>query len=219
MALVTRIGFIGGTGPQGMGLAYRFARIGHEVIIGSRQLERAEAAAAEIVARGKRMNVRGATNEDAAHEGELIILSIPYEGQAAALPPLREALSGKTVIVADVPLTFEGGRPTMLDVPEGSATEQAQALLPGARVAGAFQNLAAKKLWEDDELYDQDVLVCADDEQAKRDAMGLAEQIPGLRAVDAGTLNSARVVEAITVLLIGINKRYKTLAGVQIVGL
>lgn len=216
---MTKIAFIGGTGPQGMGLAYRFALAGHEIIIGSRKLERAEDAATELAARDGSFKVAAATNDDAAEDGELIVVSIPFEGQAPALPSLREATAGKTVIVVNVPLAFEGGRPSMLEVPEGSAAEQAQALLPEARVAGAFQNLAAKKLWDSDSSLDQDVLVCGDDEDAKRDTMALAEEIRGVRAVDAGPLRSARVIEGLTVLLIGINKRYKTLAGVCVVGI
>jgi len=114
---------------------------------------------------------------------------------------------------------FQGGKPTMLGVLEGSAAEQAQALLPGARVAGAFQNLSAAKLWEGDTPLDQDVIVCADDADAKREVLALAEEIRGVRSVDGGPLASARYVEGITVLLIAINRRYKTLAGVRIVGL
>jgi len=214
-----RIGVIGGTGPQGKGLAYRFALKGHELLIGSRTRERAEEAAAEIAAHGEGLQVRGAPNEGVARESELIIVSIPYEGQAAALPAIADAVAGKTVVVTDVPLAFEGGRPTMLDVLEGSAAEQAQDLLPGARVVGAFQNLGAAKLWEDDKPLDRDVIVCADDADAKREIMALAEEIPGARAVDGGPLANARYVEGITVLLIAINRRYKTLAGVRVVGL
>ena len=214
-----RIGVIGGTGPQGKGLGYRFALAAHEVLIGSRTRERADEAAAEIVARCEGLNVRGAPNEDVAREGELIVLSIPFEGQAASLPPLANAVAGKTVVVTDVPIAFAGGKPAMLDVLEGSAAEQAQLLLPGARVVGAFQNLGAAKLWEGDKPLDQDVIVCTDDADAKRDVMALAEEIRGARAVDGGPLANARYVEGITVLLIAINRRYKTLAGVRIVAL
>ena len=216
---MTIIGVIGGTGPQGKGLAYRFALKGHEVLIGSRSRERAEEAAAEIATRGPGLNVRGVTNDDAAREGTLIILSIPYEGQAEALPPFAEVVAGKAVVVTDVPLAFEGGKAAMAAVPEGSAAEQAQALLPEARVAGAFQNLGAKKLWEGDKPLDQDVIVCADDKDAKQQVMALAEEIAGVRAIDGGPLANARFVEGITVMLISINRRYKTLAGVRIVGL
>lgn len=219
MPSVTTIGIIGGTGPQGKGLGYRFALAGHEVLIGSRTRERAEEAAAEIAARSSGLNVRGAPNEDVAREGALIVLSIPFEGQATALPLFAEAVAGKTVVVTDVPLAFAGGKATMVDVLEGSAAEQAQVLLPGARVAGAFQNLGAAKLWEGDKALDQDVIVCADDADAKREVMALAEEIRGARAVDGGALANARYVEGITVLLIAINRRYKTLAGVRVVGL
>jgi NADPH-dependent F420 reductase len=106
----------------------------------------------------------------------------------------------------------------MLAVPEGSAAEQAQALLPGARVVAAFQNLGAGKLWEGDKPLEQDVIVCSDDETAKRQVMALAEQIRGIRAVDGGPLASSRYVEGITVLLVGINRRYKSTTGVRVVG-
>jgi NADPH-dependent F420 reductase len=123
------------------------------------------------------------------------------------------------VVVTDVPLAFEDGRPTMLSVPEGSATEQAQALLPGAHVVGAFQNLSATKLWKTDGPLEQDVIVCGDSDEAKAQIMQLAEQIAGVRAVDGGPLAAARYIEGITVLLIGVNRRYKVTAGVRIVGL
>jgi NADPH-dependent F420 reductase len=214
-----RIGLIGGTGPQGKGLAYRFALRGHELLIGSRALERATEAAAEIAARGDGLRVRGVTNDEAASEGELIVLSIPYEGQAAALPAYAAAVAGKTVVVTDVPLAFEGGRPSMPAVPEGSAAQQAQALLPQAHVVGAFQNLSAIKLWKGDLPLDQDVIICGDDADAKRQVMALAESIRGARAVDGGPLAAAHYIEGITALLIGINKRYKATTGVRIVGL
>ena len=214
-----RIGVIGGTGPQGKGLAYRFALHGHELLIGSRAPDRAIEAAHEIAARSPGLNVRGVANGEAAREGEMIILSIPYEGQTAALPAYAAAVSGKTVVVTDVPLAFEGGQPVMLAVPEGSAAEQVQALLPEAKVVGAFQNLGAAKLWRADEALDQDVIVCGDDADAKRTVMALAGEIRGARAVDGGPLAFARYVEGITVLLIGINRRYKAMTGVRIVGL
>ena len=116
-----------------------------------------------------------------------------------------------------MPLAFEGGKPGIAAVPEGSAAEQAQSLLPGARVVGAFHNLSATKLWAGGAL-DQDVLVAADDNDAKNDVMALAEQIEGIRAIDGGALAASRHIEGITALLIGINKRYKTAAGVRIVG-
>ncbi len=218
MAVVI-LGFIGGTGPEGRGLAYRFALAGHGLIIGSRSRERGEEAAREVAERVSAASLRGAENAGAASEGEIVVLTVPFDAQAATLPSLREALEGKIVVSTATPLSFEGGRPTMLAVLEGSAAEQAQALLPGARVVAAFQNLGAAKLWEGDAALEQDVIVCADDAEAKREVMALAEQISGVRAVDGGPLASARYVEGITALLVNINRRYKALAGVRIVGL
>ncbi len=218
MASVTVIGFIGGTGPEGKGLAYRFALAGHEVVIGSRSRERGEAAAREVSERAPDATVGGAENADAAREAEVVILTVPFAAQAGTLPALGEAIGGKVVVSTAVPVSFDGGWPAMLAVPEGSAAEQARALLPGARVAGAFQNLGAAKLWEGDLPLEQDVIVCADDAEAKRKVMALAGEIRGVRAVDGGPLASSRYVEGITVLLLTINRRYRALAGVRIVG-
>ena len=216
---MTRIGFIGGTGPEGRGLAYRFALAGHEVVIGSRTPKRGADAAKEVAERAGNASVTGAENAVAAREAELVVLTVPFAAQADTLPPLREACEGKIVVSTAVAMLFEGGLASMLAVPEGSAAEQAQALLPGALVVGAFQNLGAAKLWQGDEPLDQDVVVCGDDEGAKRQVSALAEQIRGVRAVDGGPLSNARYVEGITVLLVSINKRYKALAGVRIAGL
>ena len=216
---MTRIGFIGGTGPEGRGLAYRFALAGHEVVIGSRTPERGREAAKEVADRAGSASVTGGENAVAARQAELMVLTVPFAAQADTLPPLREVCQGKIVVSTAVPMQFEGGSPSMPVVPEGSAAEQAQAPLPGALVVGAFQNLGAAKLWKGDEPLDQDVVVCGDDEEAKRQVSAVAEQIRGVRAVDGGPLSSARYVEGITVLLVGINKRYKALAGIRIAGL
>jgi hypothetical protein len=219
MAVVTRIGFIGGTGPEGKGLAYRFALAGHEIVIGSRSRDRGEAAAREVAGRAPGAPVRGAENADAAHGAEIVVLTVPFSAQAATLPALRDVTEDKIVVSTAVPFVFEAGEPAMPHVPEGSAAQQAQALLFGARVVAAFQNLGATKLWEDDRAVEQDVLVCSDDAEAKRAVSALAESIAGVRAVDAGPLAAARFVEGITVLLVGINRRYKALTGVRIAGL
>ena len=219
MAGVTTIGFIGGTGPEGKGLAYRFALAGHEVLIGSRSPDRAEAAAREVAERVPDASVRGGENANVAREAELIVLTVPFDAQAGTLPALREPLDGKVVVSTAVPISFDRGKPSMLAVPEGSAAEQARALLPGARIVAAFQNLGAGKLWEGGEPLEQDVIVCADDDEAKRQVMVLAEQIRAIRAVDGGSLASSRFVEGITVLLVGINRRYKSTSGVRVVGL
>ncbi|MEX1253011.1 MAG: NADPH-dependent F420 reductase [Dehalococcoidia bacterium] len=214
-----KIAFIGGTGPEGKGLAYRFALAGHEATIGSRSAERAAEAAREIAARVSTSLSKGVENADAAREADLVVLTVPYDAQGGTLPALRDAIGSKIVVSTAVPLSFEGGKPAMLAVPEGSAAEQAQALLPGARVVGAFQNLGATKLWAGDDPLDQDVLICGGDAGAKREVMALAEAIRGVRAVDGGPLAASRYVEGITVLLIGVNKRYKATTGVRIVGI
>jgi NADPH-dependent F420 reductase len=213
-----RIGFIGGTGPEGKGLAYRFAQAGHQVIVGSRSVERAHEAAAEIAERAQGATVHGAENIDAASRSEIVVLTLPYDAQDATLPPLAEAIGSKTVVSTGVPMAFADGSASLVAVPEGSAAEQAQSLLPQARVVGAFQNLGARKLWGDKPL-DQDVIICGDHADAKTEVMQLAEQIAGVRAVDGGVLASSRYVEAITVLLVSVNKRYKVTAGVKIAGL
>jgi NADPH-dependent F420 reductase len=213
------IAIIGGTGPEGKGLAYRFALAGHEIIVGSRNAGRAEDAAREIAQRVDGARVRGLENDAGAREAGLVVLTVPQEAQAATLPPLAAAIGDKIVISTGVPMVFTEGRASMAVVAEGSAAEQAQALLPDARVIGAFQNLAAGKLWKGDASLDQDVIVCGDDEAAKQEVMTLAGQIAGVRPVDGGPLASAKYVEAITVLLVGVNRRYKTTAGVRVTGL
>ncbi len=214
-----KLGFIGGTGPEGMGLAYRFALAGHEVVIGSRRRERAEASAREIAARVPSGAVRGGENAEAARSADVIVLTVPFEAQAETVPALRDAIDGKIVVSTAVPLSFRDGRAAMLEIAEGSAAEQAQALLPSARVVAAFQNLGAAKLWENDVALEQDVIVCADDADAKQQVMALAGEVRGVRAVDGGPLANARYVEGMTALLLSINRRYKALTGVRVVGL
>lgn len=212
------LAIIGGTGPEGRGLALRYARAGHRVLLGSRDAARAAAAAAELNATLGEPLVQGAANPDAAAAAGVAFLTLLYEGQAATLPGLARSLAGKVVVTAVVPLTFAGGRPVVLPVPEGSAAQQAAALLPGARVAAAFHHLSAKHLADLAHPVEGDVLVCADDPEARRVAMDLVPQVPNLRAIDAGGLASAATVEAMTALLLGINRRYKVSAAIRIVG-
>lgn len=211
------IGIIGGTGDEGMGLAYRFALAGARCIIGSRAAEKAEAAAAELRARDAALRIEGAANADAAERTELVLVTTPYTAQADTLPPLAPALQGKIVVSTVVPMAFAEGRASLLSVQEGSAAEQEQALLPSSRVVGAFQNLSAKKLLKGGPL-EADVVVCSDDADARRVVMELAGQIEGVRGIDGGALSSSRYVEAITVLLVSVNRAYKTQAGIRIAG-
>jgi len=213
-----KIAFIGGTGEEGMGLAYRFALAGHECIIGSRALEKAEGAVAELREKDGALPLRAAENAGAAAEGEIVVVTTPYAAQAPTLPPLADALAGKLVVSAVVPMAFEGGRASLIAVPEGSAAQQEQALLPQSTVVAAFQNLSARKLLKGAPI-EADVVVCADDADAKQRIMKLAEAIEGVRGVDGGALANAQMVEGITVLLVAINRAYKTQAGVRIAGI
>lgn len=216
---MTHIAFIGGTGPEGKGLAFRFALAGHEITIGSRKAERAAEAALEIAEHAQGSTVRGVENADAVRDADLIILTVPHTAQPASLPNLNDAAKGKVVVSTGVPMEFGGGRASIVDLPEGSAAEQAQALMPDARVVGAFQNLGAAKLWKDGAALNQDVIVCADDEDAKKTVSALAEEIAGIRAIDGGALANSRYVESITALLVSVNRNYKKTTGVRIVGI
>jgi hypothetical protein len=213
------IAIIGGTGPEGLGLAARLAQVGEEIIIGSRDAGRAEEAAAKVrdVARGAR--VRGATNAEAAAQGEPVFITVPYAAQADTISGLASQLAGKTVVTTVVPMRFEKGRAAGVHLNEGSAGEQAQALLPNSRVVSAFQNLSARRLWSIEHPVDSDVIVCSDDRESRERVMALAARIPGVRAVDGGPLSYSHYVEEITVLLVGINRRYKTESQVRITGL
>lgn len=216
------IALIGGTGAEGRGLALRFAAAGHDVVLGSRDGARAAMAAAELTATlaaaGITSVVRGTENAEAATTAALAVVVVPYEAHRATLEALAPALAGKVVVDAVVPMRFERG-PRPVEVAEGSATEQAAALLPASTVVGAFHNVAAAALADLGETLHQDVLVTADDAEAKATVSALIASVPGLRAVDAGPLRYAGFVEGITLLLVGINIRYKAHAGVRIDGL
>ncbi|MCY3656330.1 MAG: NADPH-dependent F420 reductase [Chloroflexi bacterium] len=216
------IAIIGGTGPEGRGLASRFALAGHRVIIGSRDAARGASVAAEVAAtlagRDGAGPVEGASNSDAATAGEIAVVTVPFEGHRSTLEALAGELAGKIVVDAVVPVRFERG-PRPVEVAEGSATEQAAAVLPDSRVVGAFHNLAAESLLDLDAPVHADVLVTGSDAAAKQAVSALAEQIEGVRAVDAGPLRYSRFVEGLTVLLIGVNMRHRARTHVRIEGL
>ena len=218
------IAIVGGTGPEGRGLALRWARAGESVIIGSRDAERAQRAADEIAkAAGAAGRVTGMANADAVAATDLVVLTIPFSGHAEILKQLKTSFRPGTILVdTTVPLAAAvGGRPTRtLGVWQGSAAEQAAELVPDeVRVVAAFQNVSHGAL-EDAGPVDCDVIVCCDDAAARQVVRELAERIPGARGVDGGRLENARIVEQLTALLIGINVRYKTqAAGLRITGL
>ncbi|HEX5368803.1 MAG TPA: NADPH-dependent F420 reductase [Dehalococcoidia bacterium] len=211
------IGFIGGTGPEGKGLAARFARAGLEVLIGSRSAERGEETAAEVREHAGG-NVRGVTNAGAAAAAEIVIVTLPYAGQSDTLTGLQAEIGNKILVSTVVPMVFGGGKVEMLTLEAGSAAQEAQRVLPEARVVGAYQNLAAKKLYNVEEDLHGDVIVCSDDKEALREIISLTEQVPGLRGVNGGPLSCSRYVEGITTLLVHINRNYKTESHVQILG-
>ncbi|MDA0364740.1 MAG: NADPH-dependent F420 reductase [Chloroflexi bacterium] len=215
------IALIGGTGPEGRGLAIRLALAGHRVIVGSRDAARGASVAAELeqALSGRTHGaLSGDANEGAVAAGEIVIVTVPYDGHRATLEALRAALAGKIVIDTAVPMRFERG-PHPVDVADGSATEEAAAILTESRVVGAFHNLSATVLQDPDAPVDADVLVTGGDAEAKQIVIALANEIAGVRGIDAGPLRFSRFVEQITILLIGVNGRYKAHTGVRIVGL
>lgn len=212
------IGIIGGTGPEGKGLAARFARAGMEVLIGSRSAERGEEAARDVRERSGGA-VKGATNAGAAHAADVVVVTVPYSGQADTLTALRDDIGNRIVVSTVVPMQFAGGKVEMLVLEDGSAAQEAQRLLPEARVVGAYQNLAASKLFDLDHSLEGDVVVSSDDKEALREVIWLTEQIPGLRGVNGGPLATSRYVEGLTALLVHINRNYKAETSIKVVGL
>jgi NADPH-dependent F420 reductase len=215
--MIDTVAIIGGTGPEGRGLAVRWARAGMKVIIGSRDENRARLAAQEVTDEciGK-AQVSGAENAAAVAQCDTVVLAVPFESQANILKHLKTAFRPNSVLItATVPLaTGIGDRGSrVLGVWQGSAAEQAAEFSPnGVLVAAAFQNISASLLMRAEPL-DCDVIVCSDDKRAKEVASELARKIPGVRAIDGGKLENARIVEQLTALLVGINIRYKSRGG------
>ena len=206
------IGVLGGTGDQGRGLGRRFAAAGLRVILGSRDAARAEAATAGLPG-----DVRGADNASCARDASVVVVAVPWAGHAELLAELPEALAGKTVVDCVNPLGFDKQGAFALEVAEGSACEQAAALLPASTVVGAFHHLSAVLLLDPErESLDGDVLVVGDDRAATDLVQALAGLIPGMRGVYAGRLRNARQVEALTANLISVNRRYKAHAGIRV---
>jgi NADPH-dependent F420 reductase len=211
------IGILGGTGDQGRGLARRFALAGHQVLIGSRSAERAEAAAQQLG-----HGVRGLANAAAAREADVVIAAVPWEGHGELLSALAGELAGKIVVDCVNPMGFDQRGAYALPVAEGgpaegSAAEQAAALLPGSRVVAAFHHVSAVLLLDPEvDAMDLDVLVLGDDREATDLVQALAARIPGVRGVYAGRLRNCGQIEALTANLVSINRRYKAHAGLRI---
>ncbi len=210
------VAVLGGTGPQGRGLVRRWAAAGVPVVIGSRSADRAAEVAAPLAA-ATGGDVRGLANEDAAAAGDVVVVAVPYDGHADLLRSLAGALAGKVVVDCVNPLGFDKQGAFVLDVEEGSAAQQAAALLPDSTVVAAFHHVSAVIL-EDPEIdrVDTDILVLGDDRDATDLVAALADVVPGMRGVYGGRLRNARQVEGLTANLISINRRYKAHAGVRV---
>ncbi|ANW20461.1 NADPH-dependent F420 reductase [Streptomyces clavuligerus] len=206
------VGVLGGTGDQGRGLAYRLARAGQKVIIGSRAAERAEGAAAELG-----LGVEGADNAECARRSDIVIVAVPWDGHAKTLEALREELTGKLVVDCVNPLGFDKKGAYALKPAEGSAAEQAAALLPDSRVTAAFHHLSAVLLQDAsiDEI-DTDVMVLGESRADTDLVQALAGRIPGMRGVFAGRLRNAHQVESLVANLISVNRRHKAHAGLRV---
>ena len=219
------VAVIGGTGPQGKGLGYRFARHGHDIILGSRAAEKAEAVAAEVTERLTSVEgagtARGAANADAIAAADVVLLAVPYDGHDELVASLAADLAGKTVISCVNPLAFDkrGAHGQVINGGEGSAAESAAELAPEATVVGAFHNVSAIGLWSEDEFLDEDVIVVGDSVEGKQVAIDLAASVTGRPGVDGGKLRLARVLEPFTAVLISINRKYKTHSGLRVTGL
>jgi NADPH-dependent F420 reductase len=221
------IAIVGGTGPEGSGLALRWARAGEAVVIGSRDAQRAAETAAKLKqnvsgAAGVSARLEGRENASACESADVVVLTVPFEAHAETLKRLKPALrAGQILIDTTVPLAASvGGRPTRtLGVWQGSAAQQAAELVPeGVAVVAAFHNISAELLHHEGPI-DCDVIVCGDDKKSNASVRQLARKIPGVRAIDGGKLENARIVEQITALLIGFNIRSKGHSGIRITGL
>ena len=217
------IAIVGGTGPEGSGLALRWAQAGETVIIGSRDAQRALETAGNLSEKaGAGKNISGTENRFACADAEIVVLTVPFAAHAETLKHIKPSLrAGQILVDTTVPLAASvGGKPTRtLGVWQGSAAQQAAEFVPdGVKVVAAFHNLAADLLQQDGPV-DCDVIVCSDDKDAGKRVRQLARKIPGVRALDGGKLENARIVEQITAVLIGLNIRHKGHSGLRITGL
>ncbi|GAB4082990.1 NADPH-dependent F420 reductase [Modestobacter muralis] len=217
------VGVLGGTGPQGRGLAVRLAAAGQRVLLGSRDAERAEEVATEVAARAAavagagEVSVRGGSNVDVAGAADLVVIAVPYAGHADTLAELATPLAGKVVVDCVVPMGWDELGAYVLDVVEGSVCQQAAVLLPDSHVVGAFHHLSAVTLEDlSQPTLEGDVMVVGDVREATDLVQALAGRLPGMRGVYAGRLRNARQVEALTINLVSVNRRYKAHAGVRI---
>ncbi|MEA2646918.1 MAG: 8-hydroxy-5-deazaflavin:NADPH oxidoreductase [Chloroflexota bacterium] len=211
------IAILGGTGKEGRGLAARWARAGREVLIGSRDADRATSAAAEVAALAGG-SVAGSDNAGAAAAAGIVVLATPYSGLEQTITPLRAELEGKLVVSAVIPLQVAEGRFSVLDVPAGSAAALVAAALPGSRVGAAFHNVSAKVLIDLEHALDEDIPVAADDEADRATIIELCADL-GARGVPVGGLALARYLEGFTAVLLSVNKLHRSQAGIRFTNL
>ncbi|MEX0762173.1 MAG: NADPH-dependent F420 reductase [Dehalococcoidia bacterium] len=218
-----KIGFIGGTGEEGRGLALRLALAGHHAIIGSRDEERGQQVAHDLAETcedpGAAKRITGGSNEDTAREGEVVFLAVPYSAMASTLRSVSSHLRGKVCVNVIAPLEFVSGRARGIIPPAGSAAEEAEREVPDARWVAGFHTVPARGLLRQSSHMDTDALICSDDQAASKLVMDLAGEISGLRGVNAGPLECARYLEGATALLININRIYKAHGSVKIAGI
>jgi 8-hydroxy-5-deazaflavin:NADPH oxidoreductase len=215
---MARIAFIGGTGPEGLGLAMRFARSGNAVFIGSRTEERAAEAVAKVQEAVPEGEIYGGFNHEGAEKADFIFLTVPSDAHKDTLVSLEESIGDRILIDVVVPMLWDQDGPKAVDIEEGSAAQQARALLPNAKVVSAFHHLDAHELQKVDRPMQGDVIVCGDHKGAKKRVMSLVEEIEYIRALDGGALRNSRYTEQLTVLLLHINKIYKARTGIRITG-
>ncbi|HEV3312836.1 MAG TPA: NADPH-dependent F420 reductase [Chloroflexota bacterium] len=213
------IAIIGGTGPEGRGLAVRWCVAGEIVVIGSRLRDRAHAAAEAVRAIVPSASVSGETNEDAAYAADVIVVSVPYEVVAATLPPLASAIGGKLVVSVVAAIDFANGRPKPLLPPGGSIAQEIQELMPTARVTAGFHTLSAEKLADSAAVLNEDTIICGDDADARHEIMDLARKLGGVRPVSGGRLINSIYPELAVGMLAGLNRIHRTHTGLRIVGL
>lgn len=215
---MTKIGIIGGTGPEGLGLAMRFAKAGDRVAIGSRSQERAEEAERKVKKALPEAKVRGLVNAEAVEQTEVVFLTVPWDAHQSTLENLAEAIGDKILVDVVVPMLFDRGQPKAILVDEGSAAQQARAVARQAKVVSAFHHLDGTDLQKIERPMQGDVLVCGDHRGAMKKVMALVERIEYVRALDAGGLSNSRYLEEWTVMLLHLNRIHKAHTGVRIVG-
>jgi len=217
---MSRLAFVGGTGPQGLGLALRFAQAGEAVLIGSRSASRADDAARRIRAAVPGAVADGVENLDAIGRSERIVLTLPAAALPGFLETARTHLAGKLVIDVAVPLLLRDGFFELAPLPGApSAGEFVQKAVPSARLVSAFKNVPAERLRDLHAALEGDVILCGEDATARAEVAALVAKLPGLRAVDAGRLANARYLEAITALLLNLNRKFRAQTSIAIVGL